>query len=179
MPVNHFNSENEDRQLTSRRRFFKIFIGTFAALGTAALGIPMVGSFIGDSMQLKKLHFALVTSVADIPLQHPVDLSYPDLKKDAYLMEMTTRNVWAIKQSSSKITIFSPICPHLGCRYNWHPKQHQFICPCHGSVFSITGKVLAGPAPRPLDTLPHKIEHDDLYVEWERFKLGIPQKVRI
>ena len=35
----------------------------------------------------------------------------------------------------------------------------------------------AGPAPRPLDTLPEKVENGELWVEWERFKLGIHEKV--
>ena len=30
--------------------------------------------------------------------------------------------------------IFSPICPHLGCRYSWIDDQKKFVWPCHGSV---------------------------------------------
>jgi menaquinol-cytochrome c reductase iron-sulfur subunit len=88
-------------------------------------------------------------------------------------------NIWAVKNSSSDVTVFSPICPHLGCRYKWHADSQHFICPCHGSVFSIDGKVLGGPAPRPLDTLPTKIENGELFVEWELFKEGISQKEAI
>jgi Rieske Fe-S protein len=67
----------------------------------------------------------------------------------------------------------------LGCRTNWHPELQKFICPCHNSIFSITGKVLGGPSPRPLDTLSHKVEEGTLYVQWEQFETGIPEKVRI
>ena len=67
----------------------------------------------------------------------------------------------------------------MGCRYNWHPELKKFICPCHDSVFSITGKVEGGPSPRSLDTLPHKIENGALYVQWEQFETGLAKKVRI
>ncbi len=40
-----------------------------------------------------------------------------------------------------------------------------------------TGKVIGGPAPRPLDTLPYKIENGELYVQWKLYKAGIPQKL--
>jgi Rieske Fe-S protein len=39
--------------------------------------------------------------------------------------------------------------------------------------------VISGPAPRPLDTLSHKIENGKLYVEWERFRVGVSGKVRV
>jgi len=39
--------------------------------------------------------------------------------------------------------------------------------------------VLGGPAPRPLDTLPTKIQSEELNVEWKQFKAGIPEKVHV
>jgi quinol-cytochrome oxidoreductase complex cytochrome b subunit len=39
------------------------------------------------------------------------------------------------------------------------------------------GNVLGGPSPRPLDTLPGKIEDGILYVQWEQFRVGAPEKV--
>jgi Rieske Fe-S protein len=43
-------------------------------------------------------------------------------------------------------------------------------------VFNIDGKVISGPAPRPLDTLPKEVKNNFLYVLWERFKPGIAKK---
>ena len=53
----------------------------------------------------------------------------------------------------------SRTCTHLGCSVPWDEEQHKFICPCHGSTFSLTGEVLTAPAPRPLDTFPVRIEN--------------------
>ena len=44
-----------------------------------------------------------------------------------------------------------------------HP-SHTFICPCHASVFSVDGKVLSGPAPRPLDRYMTKIDAGKLEI---------------
>lgn len=51
-------------------------------------------------------------------------------------------------------------CPHLGCTVPWEPLQNQFVCPCHGSRYSITGQNVAGPAPRPMDYMTVYIEDD-------------------
>jgi len=42
-------------------------------------------------------------------------------------------------------------CVHLGCTVPWIESEHDFHCPCHGSVYQYNGVRIAGPAPRPLD----------------------------
>jgi cytochrome b6-f complex iron-sulfur subunit len=42
-------------------------------------------------------------------------------------------------------------CTHLGCVVPFDHASEEFICPCHGSAFTIEGDVLNPPAPRPLD----------------------------
>ena len=52
----------------------------------------------------------------------------------------------------------SRTCTHLGCSVPWDEEKNQFVCPCHGSTYSLTGEVLTAPAPRPLDIYPVRIE---------------------
>jgi menaquinol-cytochrome c reductase iron-sulfur subunit len=164
---------------STRRGFLKLFTGVFSSVFATAIGIPLVGTLVGTIYRTKKLHWAKVADVDSLPLEQPVKLSWMDEKDDEFIRERVERDVWAVKQSPAEVTVFSPICPHLGCRYDWHPDKNEFICPCHGSIYSITGRVLGGPAPRPLDTLRYRLENGELHVEWERFEVGIPEKIRI
>ncbi len=37
-------------------------------------------------------------------------------------------------------------CPHLGCALKWNSAEHTWDCPCHGSRFTETGKLIENPA---------------------------------
>lgn len=37
-------------------------------------------------------------------------------------------------------------CPHLGCALKWNAAEHSWDCPCHGSRFTESGKLLDNPA---------------------------------
>jgi menaquinol-cytochrome c reductase iron-sulfur subunit len=161
----------------TRRGFLGVATGVVVALAGALLGVPFIDALVGPVLRKKKRRFSRAAPLDALPEGRPVDVTYADRTSDAFIRETRLRSVWVVKRSPDEVTVFSPICPHLGCRYDWDAQRSRFECPCHGSVFSLDGKVLAGPAPRPLDTLPHEIEGGELLVEWERFKVGIPEKV--
>jgi menaquinol-cytochrome c reductase iron-sulfur subunit len=164
---------------SARRSFLKKTIGILSTPLLVFLAWPFVQSIVGTIFRLPRTTFENVGPVNSFPDNEPALSKYESTIEEAYLHEEKLRDVWIIKHSDSKVTVFSPICPHLGCHYDWYPESKKFICPCHGSVFSIDGKVLGGPSPRGLDTLPWKIENGDVYIKWEQYRVGIPQKIRV
>ncbi len=83
------------------------------------------------------------------------------------------RSLWVLRKGE-EVTIFSGVCPHLGCSVN--AKEEAFVCACHGSKWTQTGEKTAGPTPRSLDSLEHKIENGILKVQYQDFKQGIAAK---
>lgn len=55
-------------------------------------------------------------------------------------------------------------CTHLGCSVPYEPTEGKFVCPCHGSAFSLNGDVQNAPAPRALDLFELTIENGEILV---------------
>ena len=163
----------------SRRGLLKWFVGALGGGLGVFLGWPLIGAIVGTIFRIPKTTFIKVGRMSDFPLGKPVQPKFEMPQHEEFLHGTILHEVWVIRHSADSATVFSPICPHLGCHYDWFASAEKFICPCHGSVFSPEGKVLGGPAPRGLDTLPHKVDRGELYVKWERFEVGITRKVRI
>lgn len=44
------------------------------------------------------------------------------------------------------LTISPRRCPHMGCALKWNSSEHSWDCPCHGSRFTESGKLIDNPA---------------------------------
>jgi len=164
---------------TTRRRFLKWLLGIIAAVNVFIAGIPFLRSLAGTSAKARKSEWLKVVAISSLPEGRPVDIRFMAEPEEAFIHTSVLHSVWVIKHSVDEITVFSPICPHLGCYYQWDQQSGQFECPCHASVFAPDGKVLGGPAPRPLDTLRTRIDNGNLLIKWERFEVGTPAKIPI
>jgi len=163
----------------SRRTFFQWV--TRAAVGVIGLclSIPLVGYVISPALKRREKPWVEVGGTDELPVGVPKQLDYVATVRDGYLESKILKAVWAVKQADGQVTVFSPACPHLGCGYRWEGGEQKFKCPCHGSVYDITGKVLAGPAPRRLDLLPSNVQDGRLLVIYKEFKSGIAKSVEL
>ena len=164
---------------TSRRQFLIRATGVLIVVSSVSVGLPLIGSFIGPQTRSGTGHWLKVATLKDLPLSNPVSLTVVDIQEDAYLRESVVRHLWVVKHSDTSATVFSPTCPHLGCQFNWNPANRRFECPCHGSIYAEDGRVLGGPAPRPLDTLDTRIDAGSLSVNWLNFRSGIAKKIPV
>jgi glycine/D-amino acid oxidase-like deaminating enzyme/nitrite reductase/ring-hydroxylating ferredoxin subunit len=67
------------------------------------------------------------------------------------IVELGGKKVAAYRNERGQTTLVSPVCTHLGCLVAWNKAESTWDCPCHGSRFTPTGQVLAGPAETPLE----------------------------
>lgn len=193
----------------SRRTFMANAVVTMSGVIGLGLTIPIVGGLIpSDASGAGTWSPLTKTELTDLEAatQKPVKLTFTMTTKDAYLPEQTLPDyVWGVKVDparfrkarpdlfagpggqaevpypvvSMSFVIFSPLCPHLGCRYDWNAGTGKFLCPCHGSVFDFEGVHLAGPAPRGLDPLPFREQSGVAQIMWIRYKSTTPDRVVI
>ena len=72
----------------------------------------------------------------------PEDLRHGEGK----VMEHDGQRIAAYRDKDGELHACSAVCPHLGCIVAWNDAGQTWDCPCHGSRFSATGRVIAGPA---------------------------------
>jgi Rieske Fe-S protein len=161
-----------------RRGFLKVAAAAlYTAMGTL-LALPFLKTLITPAV-MQRSQFSRVGDLDGFPVGLPVDVHFSAQAQDAFYHGEVLHVVWVLKHEDGSVDAFSPVCPHLGCHYEWNPPAGQFQCPCHASSFAKDGTVLGGPAPRPLDTLPQKIVGGTLYVRWVDYTPGIPGKVAV
>ncbi len=163
----------------TRRTFFQWMTAAAAALIGLGLAVPLAGYVLSPALKRRERPWVEVGSVDALTPGEPAQLEHVQTVEDGWLKTTVHKAVWAVKQPDGQVTVFSPICTHLGCGYRWDEGERKFKCPCHGSVYDVTGKVLAGPAPRPLDRLPVKVENGRLLVVYKEFKSGLPTQVEL
>ena len=72
-----------------------------------------------------------------------------------------------LANASQGVVAYSAVCTHQGCPVtNWHSGHQTLFCPCHNSEYDPTSaaKIVGGPAPRRLPTLPISVEEGLLVV---------------
>jgi ubiquinol-cytochrome c reductase iron-sulfur subunit len=71
------------------------------------------------------------------------------------------------------ILCYSKICTHVGCPISlWEQQTHNVLCPCHQSTFALAdaGKVIFGPAARPLPQLPLGVDSEGYLIAMSDFQ---------
>ncbi|MDH5562431.1 MAG: ubiquinol-cytochrome c reductase iron-sulfur subunit [Nitrospirota bacterium] len=163
----------------TRRSFFVKTTVLISSLIGFSLAVPLIGYVVDPALRRRTKEWVSLGKTDKLPVGEPQSLDHRVTVKDGWQKSQTTKGVWALKQADGQVTVYSPICPHLGCGFRWDQQDRLFKCPCHGSIFNIDGTVKAGPAPRPLDILPSKIENGDLLVQYQEFKSGLAKKVEL
>ena len=69
-----------------------------------------------------------------------------------------------VRTAEGELRAFSARCPHLNCTVQYDSDQRQIVCACHGGVFDLNGKNIAGPPPKPLVAYNVNVRADEVVV---------------
>jgi menaquinol-cytochrome c reductase iron-sulfur subunit len=172
----HHNEERRGMLKTIVAAGSAIFVGGAAAPAVAVALAPALKK--GDSGET----WVRVARLSDLTEGEP--------KRAPVIAEMTdafTRYakenlgaVWLLR-TGDDVRALSVTCPHLGCGVE--KSESGFGCPCHTSVFDATGKRLAGPAPRDMDTIDARVVgvgvERAVEVMFKKYRQGIPEREEV
>ena len=157
-------SQNQTETPTTRRTFYVAAIYGIGGLITAALGLPALLYLLVPARMRRQSEWVDVGDIAQLPAGIPSEMAYRRIRVDGWKVSSEKSTTWVVKKNNNQVVAFGPECTHLGCPYHWDEGKTEFVCPCHNSIFSPEGKVLGGPAPRPLDRYETRLEGTKLSI---------------
>ena len=83
---------------------------------------------------------------------------------EARIVRFNKKAIILIRTEEQQIRALSAVCTHLGCIVEYKPIEKLLKCNCHGSVFDLAGKNIAGPAPKPLQPFRTELKDDNIIV---------------
>ena len=80
------------------------------------------------------------------------------------IFKMGSKPGLLVRLPNGEFKAFSAVCTHLSCRVQYKTDTKVIFCACHGGVFDLTGKNIAGPPPKPLEEFTANVRGDEVIV---------------
>ena len=156
-----------------RRNFLEMATGAVGAAGVAAAAWPFVQSMNPSSDVLAK--GVSEADLAPIPLGEAHTIAWQG--KPVFIVHRKPEVVAAMQASSGgkdpepdqkrvqkpEWLVVVGVCTHLGCVPS--RTEEGWLCPCHGSVYDNSGRIMHGPAPANLEVpLYHFVGTDKIII---------------
>lgn len=161
------NEEHNNETIEiSRRKAMGVIVGVINLGLIGAIVGPMVGFAAAPLGNKRKTQWVELMDENLIAPGEVKEVNFTMRIVDGY-HEIDQKYTVFIRRSEKDVVCIDPACTHLGCRVKFQSDQHRFVCPCHGGVFDVEGKVKSGPPPKALDRHPVKIENGKIWVARE------------
>jgi cytochrome b6-f complex iron-sulfur subunit len=136
----------------NRRRFVNLFLGGSLLGAFASLLYPVIRYLIPPRQAealAKRVAAAKVGEIAP---------------NSAKLFRFGSSPALLINTADGQLRAFSAVCTHLTCTVSYEADTGTLYCPCHNGRFDLSGNVISGPPPRPLDAYEVEVTGGDIYV---------------
>lgn len=141
-----------------RRKFIRTFL--FTSVGTP-LVITLLqsceGIYFATSARKSKELIVAKSEFRKIKKNKSVDRKFVFVKADELAFPICLH-----KKSENEYLAVLLECTHRGCELD--VGGGIYSCPCHGSEFTLQGKVIEGPATRDLKTFKTHTDHEKIYI---------------
>jgi Rieske Fe-S protein len=135
-----------------RRNFIDIFLGV-SLIGTVA------------SLLYPVIRYILPGKQAEAAAKKATAARSGELAPNSYkIFKFGTSPGILINTKQGELLAFSAICTHLSCTVLYESDTETIFCPCHNGRFDLSGKVISGPPPAPLESYRVETSGEEIIV---------------
>ena len=148
----------------NRRTVLVRFIQSIHALMGATLAFVVGGAVVAPSFTRRQSSWLPAAALSELEEGTPKQIALQVARSDGAAQVIDRRLVYLVRSGDS-VRALDSTCTHLGCRTRFNADTDRIECPCHGGLYDATGRVIGGPPPSPLQSLPARIDNDRVFVE--------------
>ncbi len=163
----------------TRRSFLGVLLGFGTAVVGTALAVPLIRFALHPLFtSATKTAWSDIGKVDEFTgITAPAKKLITVEQRDGWRKIVSEKAIYVLPtKAGATPRVLSPICPHLGCSIPWNQAKQEFLCPCHGAVFTEDGTRVSGPSPRAMDDLESRIENGMLQVRYQYFRQLVATK---
>lgn len=88
-----------------------------------------------------------------------------DLKPNSgKIIKFGNKPALLVKVNDTEFKAFSAICTHLNCTVQYKDTTRQIWCACHNGTYDMSGRVVGGPPPAPLEEYAVNLRGDEVVI---------------
>lgn len=88
-----------------------------------------------------------------------------DLKPNSgKIVKFGNKPALLVRVSDTEWKAFSAVCTHLNCTVQYQESGKQIWCACHNGTYDMTGRVVAGPPPKPLEEYAVRVRGQEVVI---------------
>jgi cytochrome b6-f complex iron-sulfur subunit len=135
-----------------RRRFLDSFLGAGFISTIVAMAYPV-------------WRFLIPPASGEPVTQSVVAAQASQLKPNSgMLFKFGSRPGLLIRTEEGELQAFNAVCTHLDCTVQYKADTSQIWCACHNGFYDLSGNVVSGPPPRPLERFVVNQRGEDVVV---------------
>ena len=145
-------SEQETTESQPSRRWVNVLLGTGV--------IASIATFIYPA-----LRYIIPPPVSESTNRSVVAAKVGELKNNtSKVFRFGSEPAILIRTTSGQYKALSAVCTHLSCTVQYRSDTHQIWCPCHNGIYSLDGRNISGPPPKPLPVYGVHVQGEDIVV---------------
>jgi len=111
------------------------------------------------------LRFLIPPKIAEAAVNEVSAGKVGDLKPNSgKIVNFGNRPALLVRVNETDFKAFTAVCTHLNCTVQYQESTNQIWCACHNGFYDLTGRVVSGPPPRPLDEYAVIVRGDDVLI---------------